>query len=116
MLLAALAIRMPRSSPAQSPTYVTVYSFHGSPDGGDPKAALVIGKNGALYDTTYGGGESTLGAIFELTKPAGEPWKETVLHSFNGSDGQYPESPRPSVARERFMAVRLGAGAWVPQG
>jgi len=92
MLLAALALLIPHASVAQAPTYETLYSFKGSPDGGDPKAGVVIGKNGALYGTTYGGGASVLGTVFELTKPAGEPWKEGVLYNFNGSDGQYPES------------------------
>ena len=86
-LLAALPILMPRPSLAQSPTYETMYSFHGSPDGGDPRAALVIAKSGTLYGTTYGGGASSLGTVFEMTKPTGEPWKENVLFSFNGSDG-----------------------------
>jgi uncharacterized repeat protein (TIGR03803 family) len=70
-----------------------MYSFHGTPDGGDPKAALVMSKSGSLYGTTEGGGASGLGTIFEMTKPTGEPWKENVLFSFNGSDGQYPWSP-----------------------
>jgi len=70
-----------------------MYSFHGSPDGGDPKAALVMGKSGSLYGTTEGGGASGLGTVFEMTKPTGEPWKENVLFSFTGSGGQYPWSP-----------------------
>lgn len=92
ILFAALAILTQRIAAAQSPHYETLYSFKGSPDGGDPKAALVIGKNGALYGTTEGGGASDLGTVFEMTKTAGEPWKETVLYSF-GSDGSYPRAP-----------------------
>lgn len=57
-----------------------------------PEGALLIGSNGVLYGTTQGGGAYGLGSVFELTKPAGEPWKATVLHSFSGADGQYPES------------------------
>ncbi|MGA2742261.1 MAG: choice-of-anchor tandem repeat GloVer-containing protein, partial [Bryobacteraceae bacterium] len=57
-----------------------------------PEGALVIASNGVLYGTTQGGGAYGLGSVFELTKPAGDSWKETVLHSFSGSDGQYPES------------------------
>jgi hypothetical protein len=57
-----------------------------------PEGALVIAPNGVLYGTTQGGGAYGLGSVFELTKPTGQPWKETVLHSFSGSDGQYPES------------------------
>jgi uncharacterized repeat protein (TIGR03803 family) len=51
-----------------------------------------VGSTGVLYGTTKSGGASNLGTVFELTKPTGEPWKETVLHSFSGPDGQYPAS------------------------
>ncbi|MGA2740564.1 MAG: hypothetical protein ABSG65_24395 [Bryobacteraceae bacterium] len=91
-LLDALAILMPCIAAAQSPTYETIYRFHGSPDGVDPRAALVIGKSGSLYGTIAFGGASGWGTVFETTKPTGEPWKETVPFSFNLSDGQHPWS------------------------
>jgi uncharacterized repeat protein (TIGR03803 family) len=87
-----LAFLLPHSGQAQAPTYETLHSFQGSPDGAGPKGALTIGKNGVLYGTTEAGGTSTLGTVFELTKPTGEPWSETVIHSFSGPDGQRPES------------------------
>src|ERR1700691_2329988 len=90
ILPAALAALL--ASPAAAQTYETLYSFQGHPDGAVPEGALVIASNGVLYGTTQGGGAYGLGSAFELTKPAGELWKETVLHSFSGSDGQYPES------------------------
>ena len=83
---------MSRPSAAQATAYKTLYSFKGSPDGADPKGALVIGKFGELYGTTFAGGTSVHGTVFVLTKGTGEPWKETVLHGFSGSDGQYPQS------------------------
>ena len=92
MILAALATLMPHASDAQSATYETLYSFQGSPDGADPRGALVIGTNGALYGTTFAGGAPVDGTVFALTMAPADPWKETVLHSFNGSDGQYPQS------------------------
>jgi len=92
LLPAALAILMPGIAAAQATAYETIYSFHGAPDGSQPEGALVIDSDGVLYGTTYSGGASNLGTVFELTKPTGEPWKETVLHSFSGSDGQFPAS------------------------
>jgi uncharacterized repeat protein (TIGR03803 family) len=58
--------------------------------GGNPYAGLVIGKNDALYGTTYGGGGQ--GSVFQLTPPAKitGAWTETVLHSFAGNDGAAP--------------------------
>jgi len=90
ILIASVATLMPLIAAAQS--YETIYSFQGSPDGADPKGGLVIGANGTLYGTTNAGGTSAFGTVFELTKPTGEPWKETVLQNFSGSDGQYPQS------------------------
>ena len=51
-VLAALAMFMPHPVAAQTTAYQTLYSFQGSPDGADPTAAVIIGKNGALYGTT----------------------------------------------------------------
>jgi len=54
---------------------------------------LVIGAKGALYGTTDLGGVSNLGTVFAVAPgtETGAPWKETVLHSFSGPDGQNPE-------------------------
>jgi uncharacterized repeat protein (TIGR03803 family) len=109
-LLATLATLMPQSGAAQSRTYETMYSFHGSPDGGDPNAALVISKSGSLYGTTYGGGASGLGTVFEMTKPTGGHWKENVLFSFNGSDGQYPPSALVFGSTGALYGVTVGGG------
>ena len=109
-LLAALGILTPYPSAAQAPTYETIHSFQGSPDGADPKGALVIGANGVIYGTTFAGGASVLGTVFEMTKPTGEPWKETVLHSFSGSDGQYPQSALVLGSTGVLYGVTIGGG------
>ena len=80
-LLTALAIIMPCVAAAQATAYETIYSFQGSPDGADPSGAVVIGKDGALYSTTYAGGTSGLGTVFVLTPATGAPWTETVLQT-----------------------------------
>ena len=89
--VASLAILLTRAGAAQS--FETIYSFKGSPGGADPKGGLVIGSNGVLYGTTFAGGTSVLGTVYELTYSKGTGWKETVLHNFSGSpDGEYSES------------------------
>jgi uncharacterized repeat protein (TIGR03803 family) len=41
--------------------------------------------------TTFTGGASSMGIVFELTLGSGGTWTETVLHSFTGgSDGAFP--------------------------
>jgi uncharacterized repeat protein (TIGR03803 family) len=74
-----------------------LYSFQGTSvgDGSSPQSSLILDKTGALYGTTASGGVSGKGTVFKLTPPAaaGDPWTETVLHSFaGGSDGSNPAS------------------------
>lgn len=73
-------------------TETVLYSFQGGSDGAEPEAALVADKGGNLYGTTaYGGNEGCsngCGTVFKIA-PDGS---ETVLHAFDGSDGEYPQA------------------------
>ena len=73
-------------------TEKVVYSFSGNgTDGTDPKSGVIFDAAGNLYGTTYIGGASSLGTLFELTPAGGGSWTEQVLHSFgNGTDGANP--------------------------
>jgi uncharacterized repeat protein (TIGR03803 family) len=67
----------------------TLHHFCAQPnctDGQTPAHALVLATDGNLYGTTYYGGASNLGTIFRMTMSG----KYAVVHSFNGSDGNYP--------------------------
>jgi uncharacterized repeat protein (TIGR03803 family) len=71
-----------------------LYSFAGpsNGDGAYPFGGLVLDSSGNIYGTTYQGGPSSQGTVFELSKSGGT-WKETLLHTFDdisGSDGYYP--------------------------
>jgi len=66
-------------------TYANLYSFQGGNDGLVPSGYIVIDGKGSLYSTTQlGGGGSNAGIAFKLSPPVqqGDPWTETVLHSF----------------------------------
>lgn len=67
----------------------TLYSFHGSPDGGFPYGALIFDAQGRLYGTTYYGGVvDSLGTVYQLVRGPNGVWKERVLYSFQGgTDG-----------------------------
>lgn len=89
----------PPSSSGGAWTETTLYSFPGGSDGNNPNGGVVIGKGGVLYGTTTVGGTGTAcpggcGTVFSLTPPAspGGSWTETVLHSFNSSDGANPSA------------------------
>jgi uncharacterized repeat protein (TIGR03803 family) len=69
-----------------------LHSFTNS--GGDglaPYAGLIMDASGNLYGTTYEGGTSGVGTVFELVNSSGS-YSEKVLHSFtnSGGDGLYP--------------------------
>ena len=68
----------------------TLYAFAGSPDAAFPYGGLIAGANGALYGTTYYGGQTGAGAVFEL-RPQRHGWRERVLYGFSGAaDGGSP--------------------------
>jgi uncharacterized repeat protein (TIGR03803 family) len=71
-----------------------LYSFHGDQDGGYPTAGVIRDAAGNLYGTASIGGSSPAdnggnGTVFKLDS-AGHL---TVLHTFTGMDGSYPEAP-----------------------
>lgn len=72
-----------------------LYKFLGTKhsDGQWPEGALLLGKDGALYGTTYWGGIPTCscGTVFKLT-PSGSNYTESILHRFSGSDGCEPRA------------------------
>ena len=81
-------------------TYTLLYSFS-STDGAIPLGSLLLDKSGNLYGTTSQGGASNActayyangcGTVFELSPPASgqTSWTETVLTSFNNTDGALP--------------------------
>jgi uncharacterized repeat protein (TIGR03803 family) len=66
-----------------------LYSFNGGSDGNAPQAGVIFDLAGNLYGTTLQGGAYSNGTVFEL-QPTGSTWSETVLHSFQDSDGGNP--------------------------
>jgi len=51
-------------------------------DGASPKSSLIFDGAGNLYGTTYSGGASNAGVVFELSPTTMGPWTEKVLYSF----------------------------------
>jgi uncharacterized repeat protein (TIGR03803 family) len=70
-----------------------LYRFSPYTNGANPQAELLFGRGGSFYGTTTYGGDNACpqgcGVVFELTPAAKGRWTESVLHSFNGSDGCY---------------------------
>lgn len=77
-----------------------LYSFRGprTGDGAYPFAGVIVDDNGNLYGTTEDGGSNSgncypggCGIVFELTPGGGLEWTETIIHTFQGTDGSNPE-------------------------
>jgi uncharacterized repeat protein (TIGR03803 family) len=93
------------SAQALGQQYTSVYSFQGNADGWNPIGFLISDKAGNLYGTTTYGGTGTAcdpfgcGTVFELQPPAnpGDPWTKSVLHNFNGADGNWPSTGKMVV-------------------
>jgi uncharacterized repeat protein (TIGR03803 family) len=69
-----------------SGTITTLASFNIT-NGQFPESALVMDGSGNLYGTTYAGGASSVGTVFEVAHGSGAI---TTLASFDGTDGANP--------------------------
>ena len=68
-------------------TVQTLCSFNGA-NGANPYAGLTLGNDGNFYGTTYGGGSSGDGTVFQITTNG----TLTTLVSFNSTDGLWPDA------------------------
>jgi uncharacterized repeat protein (TIGR03803 family) len=97
-------------------TEKVLHSFHDNgKDGYDPEARLILDTAGNVYGTTtYGGGASTYGTVFELTPKAGGRWAEKVLHRFdyNGKDGVNPYAGLILDTAGNLYGTTGGGGAY----
>lgn len=75
-----------------------LYRFKSGTDGANPNGGLVYDAKGAIYGTTYAGGNESYckydtsqgcGTAFELSPPGSKDkfWKETVLRRFSKDEG-----------------------------
>ena len=88
-------------------TESVLHSFYYS-DGFGPEVGLIFDAAGNLYGTTLGGGALQRGTVFKLTPNGDGSWTESVLHSFNGSDGNWPRGLIFDAAGNLYGTTYLG--------
>ena len=83
-----------------------IYSFGtASNDGTSPTGALLQGSDGKLYGTTYWGGATGHGTVFQLAISG----VYKILHNFTGTDGNNPASALVQGS-DGFLYGVTGAG------
>lgn len=97
-----------------SGTETVLYNFcsqAGCIDGASPSGALILGAQGKLYGTTFGGGAYGAGTIFEVSLVG----DEIVLHSFCSkpicADGSSPNGAVVEDARGNLYGTTIMGGA-----
>jgi len=84
----------------------TLYSFT-SGDGANPGAGLMADPAGNLYGTTFNGGASGQGTVFQLD-PSGNL---NVLYNFAGGDGSHPRASLIADAAGNLYGTTINGGA-----
>ena len=96
-----------------------------SGDGANPNGGLVLDGKGAVYGTTYYGGNNQKGTceggawgtgcgiVFKLTPPSheGGKWTEELVHQFNGRDGSNSAAGVVFDAKGELYGVTSAGGS-----
>jgi hypothetical protein len=92
-------------------TETILYGFPQDPFGHEPHGGLAFDPKGNAYGTTYAGGLSEQGVAYELTASRTGRWHETLLVSFDGSNGRWPLSQPVIDPRGNVYATTLTGGS-----
>jgi uncharacterized repeat protein (TIGR03803 family) len=92
----------------QGPETVLHHFARGASDGIEPYAGVIMDAKGNLYGNTFYGGNGQCSSqgcrtIYELDKK-GVP---TVLHTFDGSEGEFPVGSRTREAKGSLLGITL---------
>jgi uncharacterized repeat protein (TIGR03803 family) len=88
-----------------------LYSFAGGKDGSEPYAGLAFDAAGNLYGTTYEGGSYSDGTVFKLTPTGNGHWTESVIHTFNETNGAAPVGGLVLDGKGNVYGVTSGGGS-----
>jgi uncharacterized repeat protein (TIGR03803 family) len=90
-----------------------LYDFVSGPSGSIPSGGLFIDASGSLYGEAGAGGSSTCGCgvVYKLTPGVGGSWTYSVLHTFQGTDGNGPTSGLISDGKGHLYGTTVTGGS-----
>jgi uncharacterized repeat protein (TIGR03803 family) len=102
-----LAVTMIALGTADAQTFNVLYSFTGGTDGSQPWSGL-IQVRGALYGTTFAGGNGDNGVVYRLSNSQ-SGWSATTLAEFGQLENGYPPYARLTLGPD---AALYGTAVW----
>lgn len=96
-------------------TETILYSFTSGingPGGSFPVGGLVMDREGRLYGVTTDGGEHGGGTVFELRPSENGGYAERIIHSFDGTDGDNPDSLATDKSGNLYATTESGGYGW----
>jgi uncharacterized repeat protein (TIGR03803 family) len=89
-----------------------IYRFQGAGDGSTPGSGdLIWDQQGNIYGTTIYGGQADFGTVYEVMR-SGNQYTESVIHSFSGPDGAYPQGGIISDGKGNFFGTTVQGGLY----
>jgi uncharacterized repeat protein (TIGR03803 family) len=95
-------------------TLNTLLNFGGA-NGANPKAGLIADANGNLFGTTFEGGISNNGTVFELVNNNGAYTLNTLV-KFSGNNGSYPVAGLITDTNGDLFGTTLQGGSYGAYG
>jgi fibronectin-binding autotransporter adhesin len=106
-LRAGMPLKVERVEERWLPSLTTLATFNGT-NGLNPEATLFRDSSGNLFGTTYAGGASSDGTVFEVQAGSGTV---TTLASFSGTNGANPQSGLVEDSSGNLFGTTLNGGA-----
>ncbi|MGB6686233.1 MAG: choice-of-anchor tandem repeat GloVer-containing protein [Terracidiphilus sp.] len=101
---------IPKTASGYASTPTILVNFNGT-NGLNPQGALIADANGNLFGTTYLGGASGYGTVFEIVKTSsGYASTPTTLITFNGTNGSEPTGTLIADANGNLFGTTFEGG------
>jgi uncharacterized repeat protein (TIGR03803 family) len=99
-------------------TEKVLYSFADTPDGANPVNGVITDAAGNIYGTTYSGGTTGNGAVYELSPASGGGWTEQVIYDINSTYAGLSMDSAGNIYGPAYGSIfelsPNGTGGWNP--